>query len=131
MRPCSECLQFRFRDNEAVGGPPEIRAGKRVRRLKGEKPPCGRCPKIPEFDSEGLRVPQFPQYAIELSEKNRRAISFHHRCKLTGVWPDDRIVLRNAELIEETERAIRDEEQREQNGRLSRLIELVTIKLRL
>jgi hypothetical protein len=110
-----------------------MRAGKRKLRIRGQPPPCNRCPKIPLeifIDGEPRPCPPFPRYAIELSAKNKKALEFHYRCRVTGRWSDDRIVLRNAGLIEKTEQEIRDEREQRTATLLQSFVQMALLRIK-
>lgn len=74
------------------------RADRRVERANGQPTPCRWCPKIPPDTSPK------PENAVELSERNRRALNHYLECRAIGTFPDDPWVRRNAVVF----RAIMD-----------------------
>lgn len=97
-RSCEDCQKHLFYDR----GPGDFgsrveRGGKPVKRPKGNRPPCGWCPKIAPGDEPK------PENAQELSEKNIVAFTHYLECKAVGAFPADAIVMRNAALIRAAE----------------------------
>lgn len=97
LRDCRLCQKYKF--NEESGammrqkyatGPDGL--GLPVERPKNDKPPC-------RIASLGC-AKGTPEQSYGLSSKNWAAYRFHQRCKATGKWPDDGIVMRNAGIIE-------------------------------
>lgn len=68
-----------------------------VPRIKGQRPRCEWCPKVPKD------APPEPASAIELNERNWAAYRHYMECRAIGQFPDDPIVRRNAMLIRQIE----------------------------
>jgi len=88
-RDCGHCRTYHY--NEETGLVQRTRITKElIKRGADEVLPCdkGLCPKGHWTDQRSL------------SPKNVAAYHYHTRCKLTGKWVDDEVVLDNATLIE-------------------------------
>lgn len=96
-RSCETCIRYVHDDKPGSFGAVTVRAGNKVPRLKGMKPPCHWCEKIPEGDEP------IPVNAAELSERNWQAYLHYLECKAVGQFPNDPIVRRNAAVIRRCE----------------------------
>lgn len=101
FRDCEHCLKFFYEEDGPNVG--KVRIGKDDQpepRPRGTKPPCRRpdcrCPK------------GTPENPIELSNRNWKAWEHYRRCKLTGRWPEDEIVLQMGVLLDEVLERVRD-----------------------
>lgn len=101
FRDCQHCLRFVYEEDGPNVGRLRIgRDGNPEPRPRGTYAPCrrpsGSCPK------------GTPENPIILSERNWQAWDFYKRCKLTGRWPDDPIVLEMGVLLDELLERVRD-----------------------
>lgn len=91
-RSCEDCQKFLYDEKT---GAKCLHRGEPLARTAGNLAPCrrveGSCPK---------GTPENPKV---LSERNERAYQHFKRCKLTGRWPDDGLVLDRAVLLQEIE----------------------------
>lgn len=77
-----------------------------VRRQKFAKGPDGlglpvlRRNELPPCRTAAGCAKGTPERQLSLSEKNRRAYRHFQICEVTGMWPDDGMVRRNAGIIE-------------------------------
>lgn len=95
-RSCQECQTYLYNDQPGRMGLPVLRGPNRdkVKRIKGQSPACRWCPKIPKGE------PAVPSSAVHLSERNAAAYLHYRRCRAVLRFPADRIVERNAALIQ-------------------------------
>lgn len=93
-RTCESCIKWHYNDDT---GEMSTRFGFPVLR-NGSLPSCWKCPKLPRNAPQAA-----PQYAIEMSDKNFAAWKHYRQCRAVGIFPDDPIVRRNAEIIREIE----------------------------
>lgn len=96
FRDCQTCLKFAHHESgENFGEVAKDRRGEPLERPPGTYPPCHEnrpndsCPKG-RFDNP-----------TEVTPQTWKAFQFHRECKMTGDWPDDRIVRENGIQIEE------------------------------
>ncbi len=64
--------------------------------------PCFSCPKINELDRArtSLAVVELRTFAVELSDRNRQAVTYHRQCLyLGGKFPEDPLVRQHASVI--------------------------------
>lgn len=103
-RDCQDCIRNFYEEDGPNKG--QLRIGKDGNpepRPKGTKPPCRRT---------GCSCPKgSPENPITLSERNWQAWAFYKRCKLTGRWPDDPIVLEFGVLLEDVLERVREVRQ--------------------
>lgn len=101
-RDCQHCLKYLY---DSKTGKLETYQGQPIERPRGNVAPCRRrgdsCPK---------GCPEDPK---TLSERNERALHFHRRCKVSGRWPDDGLVLDRAVWIEQIEEIFKRAESKE------------------
>lgn len=97
-RSCADCIRY-VHDDKGPGhfGAVVTRGGRPVPRLKGMKPPCHWCEKIPDGEEP------VPSSAAELTAANLQAYLHYLECKAVGAFPDDAIVRRNAAIIRRCE----------------------------
>lgn len=91
-RSCFDCQKYLYNPDGEV----TLRAGQKVERGGNDRPPCWKCPKIPEGS------PPDPSSAIELSYKNRKAYEHWLEARAVGFKDnekDDDIVRRNASIL--------------------------------
>lgn len=98
-RACEYCIQYVHEDKPGHFGEVVIHRDKPLPRLKGMKPPCHWCEKIPEGEKP------IPENAAELSAQNFQAFQHYLECKAVGSFPNDAIVRRNAAIIRRVEDA--------------------------
>ena len=92
---CEDCVKYAHSDWEPIFRTnPKTGKKEKVPRAQSSKPPCSRCPKIPQG------VEPIPKNAVELSERNLLAFAHHERCRAVRSWPDDWIVAEKARIIE-------------------------------
>lgn len=71
--------------------------GTPIPRIKGQRPRCEWCPKVPEGD------PPEPASAVEMNQRNWSAYRHYLECKAIGQFPDDPMVRKNASIIRQIE----------------------------
>jgi hypothetical protein len=101
-RPCGDCRRWLYHDTPDRFGDAVVRGGRPVARPPGCPTPCSYCPKQPADVPDHARR---PETAVELSDKNARAVAFSRECRAVGRWPDDALVRRNAAVVAEAERS--------------------------
>jgi len=117
-RTCERCEKYQYDDRQGEMGPPTmLENGEQMKRPEGAKPPCFQCPKVPPSAPERTR-----QYAIDPTEKSRRAIAHYQQCKALGRFPLDMIVERNAGLIAPIEEAARLAQAKDAAGLIAMLL---------
>jgi len=92
FRDCGHCRKYQY--SEETGQPLRRKTtGELIERGAGSVLPCDkqRCVK-------GHWTKQ-----KSLSQKNQVAYNYHLRCKITGQWPDDEVVIDNATIITRAE----------------------------
>lgn len=83
---------------------PALHGNEPVLRASGNPPPCRR----PEGCPKGT-----PEKPNTLTQDNWRCFEFVKGCQLTGRWPEDSIVIRNALIIAEIEDEARQRQQQD------------------
>ena len=91
---CTSCEKYRYNEDWT----PQRKLGTHLLRVAGTPTPCWKCPKIPSSAPLKSR-----QYALEMTERNRRVWEHYVECKAIGRFPDDPIVIRHAGIIRHEE----------------------------
>lgn len=104
FRDCRHCLEFFYEESGPNNG--QVRVGKDGHpepRPPGTQAPCLRietgCPK------------GTAEEPIQLTEANWKLWQFYKRCKLTGQWPDDELLLDFSVALQEIEEGVREIKQ--------------------
>jgi hypothetical protein len=122
-RTCAECLKWGWdsdgvmgRDRKKYDSVEQCRkvTGKDPwERAKGVQPPCYECPKIPDDAPEKSYY-----YAIEITLQTYLTIQYNDECEAVGDYPKDPrtgqvdpIVRKNAAIIKNIRRAVRQNDQ--------------------
>jgi hypothetical protein len=89
QRDCSVCVRYRHDAQGLVTLP----NGQPIRRFAADPPACrkGGCPK---------GTPENPR---TLSPDNELCYNHYRRCRATGLWPNDPLVLYHARILSEIE----------------------------
>ncbi|WP_437187864.1 hypothetical protein SH668x_001275 [Planctomicrobium sp. SH668] len=93
-RNCEHCLNYVYSEEGVDRGQLKFgRDGEPLRRPRGTSAPCRR---------EGHACPKgTPEVPKTLSKRNRAAWMHFRKCKLTGNWPDDELVIERALALED------------------------------
>jgi hypothetical protein len=109
-RDCDHCQRFFYEEDGPDKGKVRLdRNGEPLDRPPGTSPPCRRSQGCPKGTPENQRV---------LTDYNRKAWDFHKRCKLTGRWPDDELVIQRGVLLEDVLSHIREVQETERMATL-------------
>lgn len=107
--PCEECIKYMHDENWQ----PVMRMGKKLERAKGDRPPCGQCPKVPaevklQYRENLTKIT--PYHTIEWTPQSRQAWGLYWQTK-SGSQPQH------------------DEYSREVCGHLEQIVTLSTRRL--
>lgn len=89
---------------------PSTRAGVEVKRPKGSKTPCWKCPKL---SAEDQRKNPRPEYATEMSEQNWKMWQYYNEVQAGATMHDDLVTRRACGELRRVEREIERRKERD------------------
>jgi len=100
-RDCNDCIKYVYEEDGPQNGERKTWRGQPLERPPGTVPLCRR---------EGCKCPKgTPENPVTLTAASQKALLFYRRCKLTGQWPDDEIVMEYSIALEELMQGIKQQ----------------------
>ncbi|TWT58875.1 hypothetical protein KOR42_22620 [Thalassoglobus neptunius] len=117
FRDCQHCLEFFYEEDGPNIG--KVKCGRDKQPLKrpmGCPAPCRR---------EGGSCPKgTPEKPVELSVRQAKAYEHFRRCRITGQWPDDELVMQRAVALSELEEG---NSRRQQSDAIAGAVQLAMV----